>query len=155
MSIQVPLYPLTPSRYHEQARNHPAGHDRIKQELLAFLRDRPLAAIPECAAVHREVEAERPLHRRGQIVSYVDAVEIVTVNLSTTVSLFEVKPQIDTIFGIIRQAKAMLALARADIPGDVHVCHLVVPHTDPLLAALRAEWPHTWAWGVRFGEGGE
>lgn len=142
--------PSTPSGFHQRARQRGVTHDKMQAELLAFLRARPLAGIPLGAIVHRQVEGELPLTRRGQVVSFADAAEILTVNLATVVSLFEIKPRIDTVFGIVRQCKAMLALARACITGDQHYCHAVVPHDDPLIADLRAEWPLVWAWGVTF-----
>jgi hypothetical protein len=137
---------MTPSQFHDQAYRRDAGHDRLQADFLTFLRSRPFAGIPEGAIVHRTVEAEFPLRRRGEIVAYVDAVEILTVNLSTTASLFEVKPRIHTVFGIVRQAKAYEALAQGCIPADMHFCHVIVPAADPLLAALKSEWPRVWAW---------
>lgn len=122
----------------------------MQAEFLGFLRDRPTAMIPEGALVHRTVEAEMPLYRRGQIISYVDAAETLTINLTTTVSLFEIKPRIETVFGIIRQLKATLALAEQSIKADHHYCHAIVPHDDPHLTELRRWWPYVWAWGVTF-----
>lgn len=147
--------PITPSWFHDQAYHRDAGHDAMQAAFLDFLRDRPVVAIPRGAIIHREVEAERPLHRLGQIVSYVDAIEVLTIGLTTIVSLFEIKPRIETVFGIVRQAKSMLELAEADIPGDVHVCHVVVRADDPMLSALRAYWPNVWAWGATFESVGE
>jgi hypothetical protein len=144
------LPPLTPSGAHDQAYKRDRGHDAMQAAFLDFLRSRPVAAVPKGAFVHREVEAERPLRRRGQVVAYVDAIEILTVNLTTVVSLFEIKPRIHTVFGIIRQAKSQLALAVSDIPADQHYCHIIVPASEPKLLELRAEWPLTWAWGVTF-----
>lgn len=143
-------FPSTPSRAHEDAWRRDAGHDAMQETFLAFLRSRPIAAIPEGAIVHRTVEAELPLHRNGRIVSFVDAAEILTINLTTIVSLFELKPRIDTVFGIVRQAKMMLELAQAEIQADQHYCHVVVPAGDPLIAALRQHWERVWAWGATF-----
>lgn len=148
MSHDQPLIPRPPSAFHNEAYHRDAGHDALQQEVLRFLRGRSLAGLPPAAALHREVEGERPLYRCGQIVGYVDACEIVTVNLFVTCQLFEIKPRIQTVFGIVRQAKATLALAKTCIPADLHFCHVVVPHNDPKLSDLRAEWPHVWAWGV-------
>ena len=125
----------------------------MQAEVLAYLRTRPLAGVPYGAIVDRHVEAEYAFVRNGQVVGFVDAIEIVTVNLTAVAHLFEIKPKIDTVFGIVRQAKAAEALAASCIPAQSHVCHVVVPHTDPLLPALRAEWQHTWAWGIEFPEG--
>ncbi|NBV20343.1 MAG: hypothetical protein EBS11_27745 [Janthinobacterium sp.] len=93
--------------------------------------------------------------RRGSVVSFVDAVELLTVDFVTTCNIFEIKPRIATVFGIVRQAKAMLTLAESCIPAALYYCHVIVPHDDPMLADLRKEWPHTWAWGARFEDGEE
>lgn len=143
------IRPITPSAAHNEAYHRDAGHDAMQAEFLKFLRARPILAIPANAIVHRVVEAEMPILRRGQIVAYADAAEILTVNLLTTVSLFEIKPRIHTVFGVVRQAKALLELARASIPSDLHVVHVVVPARDLKLADLRREWPNTWAWGAQ------
>lgn len=143
------LHPLPPSRFHDQAYRRDAGHDVMQAEFLDWLRGRPMV-MPPNAAVHRHVEGEYALRRRGQIVSYVDAIEIVTVNLSAVANLFEIKPRIETVFGIVRQAKALLDLAQGDIRADQHYCHVVVKAGDPLLPELRKHWRHVWAWGARF-----
>lgn len=143
--------PRPPSSFHNdrwKAARAGSRHDAIQTELLAFLRSRPTVNIPERAAVHRFVEGEYPLTRAGQIIGYADAIEITTVNLTRVVSIYEVKPKIETVFGIVRQAKAMLALAQQCISGDQYYCHIVVPCDDPLVDHLRSEWPHTWAWGA-------
>ncbi len=140
---------ITPSGFHDAAYRRDAGHDAMQQAFLVFLRARPISAVPAGAIVHREVEGEFPLYRRGQIVAYADAAETLTVNLTTTLSLFEIKPRIETVYGIVRQAKALESLAKA-IQADFHVCHVVVPATDPLIGAMRAEWPRVWAWGISF-----
>lgn len=123
----------------------------MQAEFLAWLRTRPITGLRPGALVHRRVEAEFPLTRRGQIVAWIDAVEVLDVDLTCIVSLFEIKPVIDTPFGIIRQAKSYLALARGEFARADHIeMHIVVPATDPLLPQLRAEWPRTWAWGATF-----
>ena len=153
-----PGAPLTPSRAHDQAFKRDRGHDAIQREVVAFLRRRSLCAIPKGAILHRTVEAEMPIYRRGQIIAFADAAEILTVNLTVTASMFEVKPKIHTTFGIIRQAKTLLSLAKETIPADFHLCHIVVPASDPLFPDLRAqieddpaaEEIRTWAWGAAF-----
>lgn len=149
LPVTPPLRALTPSGFHDDAYRRDAGHDAMQQRFLEWLRSRPIAGLPTNAVVHRAVEGEYPLMRRGQIVAYVDACEILTVNLVSTVSLFEIKPTIHTVYGVVRQAKALEALSRA-IPADFHFCHVVVKAGDPLLPALRAEWPRVWAWGITF-----
>gem|GEM_PF-5239700 len=149
MNDTTAIFPRPPSAYHDQAFRRDADHDIMQQKFLAFLRQRPLAGIPYGAAVHREVEGERPIYRNGQAISFIDACEVVTINLTTVVNLFEIKPKIATVFGIIRQAKSQLALAKLFIPADHHYCHVVVPYNDPLISELKAEWPHVWAWGFK------
>ena len=140
----------TPSGFHETARQRPHAHDAMQAEFLAFLRARRTTGLRPGAFVRRSVEGEMPLIRHGRVVSFADAAEILTVDFITVVSLFEIKPRIDTVFGVVRQAKAMLVLARSCIPAHQHYCHLVVPNDDPLLADLKAEWRHVWAWGAAF-----
>ena len=139
--------PLTPSAAHNEAYVRDAGHDRMQQDFLAFLRSRRL--VDRGPLVHREVEAEMPLYRRGQIVAYADAAEMITTGVTKQIHLYEIKPKIHTVFGIVRQAKALLDLAKT-IEADCHCVHVVVPHTDPLICQLKGEWPHVWAWGVTF-----
>lgn len=140
----------SPSRFHDQAYRRDAGHDAMQAAFLDFLRSRPVVIVPMGAFIHREVEAERALRKDGDIVSYVDAIEIVTVNFTTVANLFEMKPRIHTVFGILRQAKAILELAKQDIIADQHHCHVVVPAKDPLIGVLRQHWPLVWAWGATF-----
>ena len=152
-----PLIPRPPSAFHNEAwlrAKRQPKHDLLQQEVLAFLRQRPVCGIPENTAVHRHVEGEFALRKRGQIVSFADAAEVLDVNLTCIVSLFEIKPRIETVFGIVRQAKAMLGLVAETVPRATQAyCHVVVPADDPLLADLRREWPHTWAWGFAEEEG--
>ena len=37
--------------------------------------------------------------------------------------------------------------------ADIHFCVVVARCGDPAIAALKAEWPHVWSWGIRFEEG--
>jgi len=152
--VKIGNFPPTPSRFHDDAWRRDRGHDSMQAEFLDFLRGRPLV-IPVGALIHRDVEAEKPLYLRGQIVSYVDCCEILTINLTVFVSLFEIKPRIDTVFGIVRQLKSALDIAKRSIPGDLYFCHVVVPASDPKLDDLRAEWPRVWAWGATFDQVGE
>jgi hypothetical protein len=144
------IRPITPSAAHDRAYHRDAGHDGMQSQFLEFLRARPIRVIPANAIVHRVVEGEMPILRRGQIVAYADAAEILTVNLLTTVTLFEIKPRIHTVFGVVRQAKALLNLARASIPADLHIVHVIVPSHDSRLGEMRREWPNTWGWGAKY-----
>jgi hypothetical protein len=141
-----------PSSFHDDAYRRDAGHDQMQAEFLGFLRARQVTLFPESATIHREVEGELPIKRRGQIVAYADACEILHVDLTRIVSIFEIKPKIHTVFGIFRQCKAMLALANECMSADQFWVFAVVPHTDPLIDSLRVEWPHVWAWGATFHE---
>ena len=140
----------TPSGFHDEAYKRPRGHDAMQMEFLAFLRARPFgAAIPAGAMVHRDVEGERPFIRNGQVIAFADAFEMLTINLYQVASAFEIKPRIETVFGVVRQAKALLQVMRQTLRADQHWVHVVVPHDDPMLDELRKEWPHVWAWGLQ------
>jgi hypothetical protein len=140
----------TPSGFHDEKWQQPGAHDILQQEFLDFLRQRPFAVrtLPsEAAAWHRDVVGEYPFVQRGEIVAFADAAEILTVNLTTIISLFEIKPRIDTMFGITRQIKAYLAWAEKLLPQAITRGSIVVPHTDPKIGDLRKEWQWVWAWG--------
>ena len=148
-----PFLPKPPSKFHEDRGRGKSSwrHDKMQAELLAFLRARSIAGLPANAVINREVEAEYPLTKRGQVVSFVDAIEVLDVNLLRFVSAFEVKPEIDSPCAIVRQAKSSAELLRHQIKFIAHLdYHLVCDANDPKLADLRAEWPHVWAWGVVF-----
>lgn len=140
--------PRLPSRFHDEARRRSPNHDRMQIEVLDFLRSRKLVGLPDTGLIDRTVEGEYPIIRRGQVVSFVDAIEILEIDLRKYVSAFEIKPKIDSVFAIVRQAKATLALLQSTLRPAYCVCHVVVPHTDPLLLEMRAAWPQTWAWGL-------
>ena len=141
---RMALAPLTPSRAHDQAFKRDAGHDALQQEVLAFLRGRSLAQSG-ATIISRTVEAEMPFRKRGQIVAYADIGEIIDTPLCRIVNIYEIKPRIETVFGIVRQAKVLADLVQ-DIEADQRYVNVVVPHTDPLGPALLREWPRTWAW---------
>lgn len=152
---QRPTIPRTPSAWHDQAWKRQRAtpkHDVIQRDVLTFLRGRRLAGIPEGAWVDRMVEGEYAIVLRGNIVAYVDAIDIFSVNMLRQVHAFEIKPAIDTAFGIVRQIKHTMHLLEQAIPNAMHFGHLVVPVEDPLLAELRTEWPQTWAWGFKTDE---
>ena len=144
--------PRPPSRFHDEARRRVPSHDRMQQEVLAFLRERRLACLPDTPLIERHVEGEYPLHKNGQVVSFVDAIEILSICTERFVSAFEIKPKIDTTFGIVRQVKAQRALLWRNLKPKHCEVYVVVPINDPLLSELRAEWPHTWAWGYQVSE---
>jgi hypothetical protein len=142
--------PRTPSGWHNDAwkrlRATPK-HDVMQRDVLTYLRGRKLVGLPDGAFVDRMIEGEYPIVLRGNIVAYVDAIEIFSVDLRRQVHAFEIKPVIETTFGIVRQIKHTMQLLRQVIPDAMHFGHLVVPAVDPLLSELRMEWPQTWAWG--------
>jgi hypothetical protein len=121
----------------------------MQQEVLAFLRSRKPAGLPDTDIIDRLVEGEFPLFKRGQVVSFVDAIEILEIRLKRFVSAFEIKPVIVSPTAVIRQVKSQLALIRSNLKPTRCDIHIVVPATDPLLPELRAEWPQTWAWGFK------
>lgn len=145
-------FPQTPSGLNEQARQRGPRHEAMQRSFMEFLRARRVTVgIPPGATVHRHVESELILDSNARIGGFVDCAEILSVSgASTIASLFEIKPVIDDVYGIVRQAKAILFHARRAIIADQHWCYVVVPADDPLIDDLRAEWPHVWAFGASF-----
>lgn len=148
-----PLFaPKPPSKFHDiswrRARAFPT-HEAMQSEVLDFLRTRPIAGLSTKSTFDRQIEGEYAFIRNGQVIGFADAFEILDIDFRRFVTAYEIKPKIDTVFGIVRQAKALLQLTRSSIKAEQHHCAIVVPHTDPLLAELRSHWPATWAWGFR------
>lgn len=139
----------TPSAFHDRAWRRGIRHEVMQKEFLEFLRARPTVAVTS-AITSRLVEGEYPLVRNGQVISFVDAIEILDVDFLRAVTLFEIKPVIDDVYAIVRQCKSQLQLAITLLPANAHNLNLIVPHDDPALTDMRAEWPNTWAWGIEF-----
>lgn len=138
-----------PSRWYSSGRDRGPTHDQMQAELLSFLRSRKIWT-PSCKpaiSIDRVVEGEYAFTRRGQVIAFADAIEILTIDLFKVVNLFEVKPKIESVFAVVRQATALLELAKSSIQADLHYCNIVVPAADPLLPGLRVEWQHAWGWG--------
>lgn len=143
---------LTPSCAHDEAFRRDAGHDSLQKEFLTFLRERRQVIFSGDLPIHRHVEAEYPFHRHGNIVAYADAVEILHVGPTKIVNIFEIKPKIHTVFGIVRQIKALVTLGYRDLAADICNGHIIVPAHDPKIGDLRDEWPHTWAWNIQISD---
>jgi hypothetical protein len=120
----------------------------MQTELLSFLRSRKIwtPSSKTVVPIDRVVEGEYAFTRRGEVVAFADAIEILTIDLFKVVNLFEVKPKIESVFSAMRQAAALLELAKSSIRADLHYCNIVVPATDQLLPQLRIEWLHAWGW---------
>lgn len=150
------LVPRPPSYWHDQAYRRPRRHDEMQKEFLDFLCDRRLAGLPDTELIDRQVEGDFPLYAGGKSVSplsFVDAIEILDIRLERFVSAFELKPEIYSVSGIIRQVKAQIPLIWSNLKPHHFQYYIVVPATDPLLPDLRAEWPQTWAWGFKLDQG--
>jgi hypothetical protein len=137
-----------PSRWYSSGCDRGKTHDQMQTELLSFLRSRKIwtPSSKTVVAIDRVVEGEYAFTRRGEVVAFADAIEILTIDLFKVVNLFEVKPKIESVFAVIRQATALLELAKSSMMADLHYCNIVVPAADPLLPELRVEWPHAWGW---------
>jgi hypothetical protein len=121
---------LTPSGFHDRAWRRAPKHDDMQREFLEFLRARPTIIVPPNAISARQVEGEYPLVRNGQVISFVDAIEILDVGFCRTVTLFEIKPIIETVYGVVRQAKAQLELASNCFANATVTLNVVVPHDE-------------------------
>lgn len=144
---------MTPSDWYGDAWRRPGAHDRMQTEVAALLRARPAPVLPTGTIWMRDIRIEYPLELRGQVVGYADVMDILTIGFRSTVHILEIKPDIATVAGTIRQCEAYIKLAEGCIP-DVNavVCSVVTRPDDPLLEKLREEWPLVWAWGAEMPE---
>jgi hypothetical protein len=141
----------TPSGFYAKGRNRSPAHDAMQAEFLSFLRQRIIAAPAGSHVIHRQVEVEMPIVQNGRVQAFADLAEIWDFQAGRVINLYEVKPAIESVGGLIRQCKAMLALAEAsDLSGSIISCAAVVRWNDPLLPELRASYAHVWAWGIEF-----
>lgn len=147
---------MTPSQWHDDARNRDAGHDDMQIAIFDYLRDLPAERE---AGVRQGVWFEHPFARDGRVVAWADILEVWDPKPVASGTypkpkqryvIFEVKPKIYSVGAVIRQCEALeIAIsatfrARTDGGPDIKVMP-IVKHDDPKLSALRHVY-HAIAW---------
>jgi hypothetical protein len=134
---------MTPSGWHDDARNRDAGHDEMQLAVRNYLLGEKRSDCNGVARTH--VLFEYPFIRRGQIIAWGDVVELWQDEKGTRAcAVWEIKPKIYSIGAVIRQCVA-LNIAVRDALTDRHsgrcearvVVHPVVKSGDPKLSMLR------------------
>jgi hypothetical protein len=151
---------VTPSAWHEDAyKYNEPGHDELQMAVYNWLDNREFGGLrlrddEESPRLTRQrVVFEFPMiraARRGRngsaekLVGFVDVAELFGYETDSDFDravLFEIKPEIRTIGGIVRQCLAYQLGFREAFPNKACKVFAVVPFKDPKLAALRSVVP--------------
>jgi hypothetical protein len=126
---------MTPSGWHDDAHTRDAGHDDMQMAVWLELKrqieneDMPgLEVIPEFPIIRR----------RAGIVAFAD-IALLWFNRNKQINqavLYELKPKIGTVFGILRQAICLEKAFASVYPTARCLVEAVVPHGDPKLPDL-------------------
>jgi hypothetical protein len=135
---------VTPSGWHDDAYRRDAGHDAMQMAVWKYLRNYDHEK-PLMESERRSVVVEYPIVRRGAgIVAFVDVADLLWYRSSawTIVSakLFEIKPSIKTVFGIVRQCNAIEKAFGGETMKDFRI-YAVVPFDDPKIEELSEAMP--------------
>lgn len=156
---------LTPSGWHDDASNRDAGHDELQAAVYRWLvkcgpKFKRFMRCNKPSEYHREgVEIEAPLLLKGSVLCFTD----VCATFRHTpdrgrdeylLEIFEIKPRISSVGGVIRQCKHMAILANRWRPrdSDYHIPQVivraVVPYDDPKISLLSEMYGASlvWAW---------
>jgi len=151
---------MTPSQWHDDARNRDAGHDAMQIAVFDYLQARnpPLTRFVtgDSKEFLREgVYFERPFRRGDQIVAWGDVVEVwrepAEYNSQTAFMIYEIKPTIYSVGAVVRQCVSLELTAKLcgmnRHSGRQPVTSVipVVMASDPKLAMLRhVFWAAAW-----------
>lgn len=161
----------TPGGWHDEARKRDAGHDEMQLAVYRFLltQRRPYTTDEVGASVFSTV-FEFPIGPVGSRVvrdriatertSYGDEDRPAKISAFADIAelygppgrgcwdyavLYEVKPKIETIGGIVRQCRALRQAFEASFPKAQCAVIVVIPRDDPLLKSLM-EIQSCYAW---------
>lgn len=108
---------MTPSQWHDDARNRDAGHDEMQMAVFDFLRDQPDVSEREIGPlqetyVRNGVHFEYPFMRDGKILAWGDVVEVWEAKNSSWpedmyFEIYEIKPKIYSVGAVVRQCIAL------------------------------------------------
>ena len=142
---------MTPSGWHDDARNRDAGHDEMQIAVFDYLKEKASTGGSE-RSYRSEVGFEVPFMRGGQIVAWGDIVEFhyrAGEDNYYRMIIFEIKPKIYSIGAVMRQCVALETTAnsiyRTMYPRPTVLSYPVVWCHDPKLASLAHVW-RAFAW---------
>lgn len=159
---------MTPSRWHDDAHGRDAGHDEMQAAVFRFLRERPrlinAGAEEEKPYVRHKIEVEYAFEEAGVLFGFADICDIYVKDLErsayteTYYFVYEIKPRITSVGGLIRQCRAtfITALRSGGISSGwgtpsrraprVMVIP-VVPRDDPKIELLKEMYTGAvWGW---------
>jgi hypothetical protein len=148
---------VTPSGWHDDAARRDGGHDEMQMKVWQILK-RQAEELEKNDPDDRDLRSlavELPMIRRGSgIVAFADIALLWQDRNNYEIKravLYEIKPKIWTIFGILRQAICLERAFLLAYPNARCLVEAVVPHDDPKLHEL-AELITCKTWNRETGE---
>jgi hypothetical protein len=154
---------MTPSGWHDDARNRDAGHDEMQIAVFDYLKDR-LHLRGKDDYEHRiGLYFESPFYVRGHIVAWGDIVELwekpqYETSKKRKYIVWEIKPKIYSVGAVIRQCRSLAdaveaanrdSVSHRRAPSGIYyddpMVLPIVRSDDPKLSMLRHVW-HAVAW---------
>ena len=154
---------MTPSGWHDDARNRDAGHDEMQIAVYDYRRSlsleamlgRPDNPIEGYSFCRRGIYFESPLIRDEQILAWGDIIEVWEKKegknpTETTYKIYEIKPKIYSVGAVVRQCVSLRLTGEKCGYYDRHsgrreqltvLVFPVVRHDDPKLSMLQHVCP--------------
>lgn len=133
---------MTPSGWHDDACRRDGGHDEM--QMAVWLELQRQAKPDPTDELTRSVAVEFPMVRRGSgIVAFAD-IALLWLNTEDDIKravLYELKPKIHSVFGILRQAMCLEKAFAFAYPGTACLVEAIIPLKDPKLPALSLLMP--------------
>ena len=154
---------MTPSGWHDDARNRDAGHDEMQIAVFDWLKYRPIYPRRDDCDERIGLYFESPFYVRGNIVAWGDIVELwekpqYETSKNRRYIVWEIKPKIYSVGAVIRQCRSLADTVEAankdsashrrfpsGLSYDEPVVIPIVRADDPKLSMLRHVW-HALAW---------
>jgi len=146
---------MTPSGWHDDARNRDAGHDEMQIAVFDYLQDKPVLHGMDGYNDRIGLYFESPFYVRGHIVAWGDIVELWEKPERETWKrrryiVWEIKPKIYSVGAVIRQCRSLVDAVEAankdsvshrrapsSISYDDPIVIPIVQSDDPKLSMLR------------------
>ena len=146
---------MTPSGWHDDARNRDAGHDEMQIAVFDYLKDKPVVHGMNGYEDRIGLYFESPFYVRGNIIAWGDIVELWEKPEHETWKkrryiVWEIKPKIYSVGAVIRQCRTLADAVQAankdvstrsrgfsHISFDDPIVLPIVRSDDPKLSMLR------------------
>lgn len=152
---------MTPSGWHDDARNREVGHDEMQLSVWRYLKRKKLESIELKGDVFAPVGVflEYPFEHNGRVIAFADICSVWRAakpdynnNYRFAYTAYEIRPRIQSAGAILRQCSSLRVVIESRPSGTtkpfVSVIP-VVPRTDPglpLLEEMFSDYGPVWTW---------